>query len=60
MANAVPVHAPEKPAAKKPLSKDAQKIKKELEKAEVDAQEVETPVEDKVTTMADGTIRKDF
>lgn len=56
MANAVPVHAPEKkPVAKKPLSKDAQKIKQEL--ASVEVKPVDTGP--RVTKLADGTIRSD-
>lgn len=53
MANAVPVHAEDKaPAKKKPLSKDAQKIKQEL--ADIAAQN-----EPKTTKLPDGTVRVD-
>lgn len=56
MANATPVHKTETPK-RKPLSKDAAKIKAELAESESKATEEVAP---EGVELADGTIRKDF
>jgi hypothetical protein len=60
MADATPVHSKTAPK-KKPLSKDAQKIKAEL--AEIEANQsgeadVSAPVEPTTVKLDDGTVRK--
>lgn len=60
MANATPVHS--KPKAKKPLSKDAEAIKKELAELETNAGDnVDVPtVGPSTRTLEDGTVREDL
>lgn len=66
MANATPVHKPEgTDVKKKPLSKDAQKIKLELEKLEQANPETPAAPVDPVgpgttKTLADGTVVRNF